>query len=641
MVTRRLASRTLTRLRHRAARAATALGALRPPPAEPTTLDRVRRRLELVLAATYGRTLHVEAAEGAPRKGVRDWLTREPRHLRSATPLASAAGDRVRLPASLDGAPHEAIARFRVLALEQGERLARDTAAHAPGDRLERDLYLLCEGLAVDAALLLRAHNAAPALADERARALAARPAMTRLTPMERAVEGMLRSALAAAPGDASAIPRAASPAQSSGWARAQADRLRAQLGANAAYRGVAPVALWGTVPESAMAEAARQGLVQEDTSRGQGGERAPDAPPANERGTPGRPDDTALGRGDRFEARGADATGAGGGPDRPPALDPVDDASRVAADPFTMDPAALEPGTFYPEWDCWVGRHRREGARVAERVAPPGDGAWATHVLEAHAALVRLVRHRFERLRARRARLGRQRDGDELDLDACVRAQAEVRAAGAASDDLYVSVRPARRALAVALLVDASGSTGEPITDAKRVIDVEREAVLLAAEALDALGDPYTVLAFSGRGARGVRAATLKGFDEPTNAMLRRRIGDLEPESNTRLGAALRHAAALLARQPAGHRLLLLLSDGKPNDADGYNDRYAVEDSRQAVHEARALGVVTHCLTVDREEHAYLAHVFGAPGYTILRKPEALPTALVGVVRQLLGRGA
>jgi nitric oxide reductase NorD protein len=100
-----------------------------------------------------------------------------------------------------------------------------------------------------------------------------------------------------------------------------------------------------------------------------------------------------------------------------------------------------------------------------------------------------------------------------------------------------------------------------------------------------------------------------------------------------------VRHASALLARQDAGHRLLLILSDGKPSDADDYHDRYAVEDSRQAILEARAQGVQPFCLTVDREEPgAYMSHVFGATGHTVLRHPDQLPVALLKAVRQLLG---
>ena len=209
---------------------------------------------------------------------------------------------------------------------------------------------------------------------------------------------------------------------------------------------------------------------------------------------------------------------------------------------------------------------------------------------------------------------------------------------AGSAGDDrLYIAVRPARRPIAILLLVDVSGSTDLPIAGAQRIIDVERTAVVLASEALDAMGDAYSMLAFSGRGAQDVRLATIKDFADRQTDAVRRRVSALEPRGNTRLGAAIRHATAMLARQPAGHRLLLLLSDGQPNDADRYQGEYGIEDSRQAVHEARAKGVFPFCLTVDREGPDYLPRIFGAAGHTILRHPEQLPTALLDVVKGLV----
>jgi nitric oxide reductase NorD protein len=160
---------------------------------------------------------------------------------------------------------------------------------------------------------------------------------------------------------------------------------------------------------------------------------------------------------------------------------------------------------------------------------------------------------------------------------------------------------------------------------------------LLLATEALDELGDPYAVLAFSGSGAHDVQMATVKGFSDHDAATVRRRISALASVSNTRLGAALRHATAVLNAQPAERRLLLLLSDGQPNDVGGYQGSYAVGDSRRALIEARASGVHPFCLTVDREEQEYLPHLFGANGYRLLREPTQLPAALLAVVTHLL----
>jgi nitric oxide reductase NorD protein len=203
--------------------------------------------------------------------------------------------------------------------------------------------------------------------------------------------------------------------------------------------------------------------------------------------------------------------------------------------------------------------------------------------------------------------------------------------------DRLYVAVRPARRELAILLLVDVSGSTDTLVTKTLQVIDVEKIALLLAAEALDALGDRYAMLAFSGKGARNVHLTTIKDFAERNGPSVRGRISALAPEANTRLGAAIRHATARLA-QTAGHRLLLILSDGKPNDVDAYQGTYGIEDSRQAINEARARDVYPFCLTVDHEESAYLKRIFGPAGYAILPRPDHLPRVLLDVVRNLLG---
>jgi nitric oxide reductase NorD protein len=290
-----------------------------------------------------------------------------------------------------------------------------------------------------------------------------------------------------------------------------------------------------------------------------------------------------------------------------------------------------------YPEWDWRAGGYVPRAASVRQVPALDGDGAWPAAVLRHHAATVRRLREKFERLQARRLRLSRQRDGDELDLSACVSALADLRAGLPVDDRLYSVTRPARRGLAILLLVDISGSTSDEVARGVRIIDLEKVALLLTAQALDALGDAYAVLTFSGQGAHGVRMRSVKDFGERNGEAVRRRMGALQPEGYTRLGAAVRHAGALLSRIDAGHRLLLIISDGKPNDVDDYSGRYGVEDSRQAISEARRAGIFPFCLTVDRSASAYLPRIFGTAGHEILRRPEQLPLALSGLVQHLL----
>lgn len=644
-------------------------------------LAAVRRRLELALAATYGRALAVEPAPAPPAPG---WWARLLRRTTvpgadGAMPCAGTDGLVLRLPPQLPGAPHGAVARFRALAHVQAERALRGAGAHAPVvdpdalqvalQRAARDLYDAWDGAAAVRAALARVPALAPAIAALADASLASRPAPARLTPAEARVEDVVRGALAALAnaargGDAGPVlddalaADDAPPDVARARALAAAGALLAEcpggLGARMTtpYRGLAPVALWGaldvaaTRTDAALPIPPRAGegrtlppsrIVAPPNRKGRRVRRSRDdeqphvqvAAPDGE--TPDAPDAIDDPRGRLREAPGTSGVGRAAG----------DTRTERGAD---EDPAA--PGAVqYPEWDARERRLVPDAVRVI--VPPPvardeaAGAKWAARALGEHAALVRAVRARFERLRARRERLPAQRDGAELDLDACVRALVERRAGGTPSDRLYVAVRPARRAVAIAVVVDTSGSTDAPVSDRLQVIDVERRAALLAAEALDALGDPFALVAFSSYGARQVEVPTLKAFGEKHGARVRARIGALRPGGNTRLGAALRHATALLARQPAGHRLLLLVSDGRPNDADGYTGAAAVDDARQAVLEARASGVVTFCLTVgaaDRDGPEYLPTVFGPTGYTVLRDPTRLPDALLGAVRHMLG---
>jgi len=618
-----------------------------PPPA--VGLADVRRRLELLLAGVYGVPISIAAAEPPREKPVRRLLRRTPGHLRAAAALPSSDGERVLLPARLDDAGPEALRRYRILAIEQAERLARGTAQALPSSEppLVRDLYLVAEGAAVDHAIATHAPGLREAHTAERAAALARRPALESLTPAEREVESLLRRVLAAEPHAAlPELPAASTPGESLAWARQTAARVAAT---GSRYRGIAPVDAWGTVIPSREGAAARPETMDPFKYRprpmGTGGKRGGPAGRGDTDDDGAAPSQTSDPFDGSTKGEGADPEGTGTGEDgnTPAEFDP-----RARARPSggssnaerTHDTSATRQappqGIAYPEWDAEAGGYRKPGAWV--RIAPtaPGDGEWARQILRAHGSTVRRLREEFERLRARRQRLTAQRDGEELDLGACVRALVDVRTGHTVSDRLYAAVRPARRELSILLLVDISGSTTEHVNRV-RIIDVEMEALLLASEAFDALGDRFAVLTFSGKGAGNVRMRVVKDFGERNGDAVRGRVAALRPEGYTRMGAAIRHASDLLSREGARHRLLLIISDGKPNDEDHYQGPYAVEDTRQAVAEARAAGIFPFCVTVDQKGGAYLQRIFGAAGHMILHRPEHLPLALLKVVRGLI----
>jgi nitric oxide reductase NorD protein len=636
-------------------------------------LDRVGRRLELLVAAMYGRPIAIQAAEAVPDAGwFRRFVLRTPGRWVASDALPETDGERIVLPGALDATDGEAraIARYRLLALEQAERVVRGTAAAYPADAgpLVRDLYLLSESVAIDRTIARTLGGNRSALDAERAAALARRPALALLTAAEREVEGLVRQALAAdpamlRPASDPVVPSAESPAASLAWARAVADRI----GVRRRYRRVPPVAHWGSVrvaPGPALVadkdlrvvDSAKRALrpptlpIRGGSSQ-EGSVGGRDAAPALTAQSTGGSDgqvvhEAAAPRWTRASGDSdASAAGDGNAPRSEAVIDHVPDASADDHVPRAADPrdarveaaSASLPGLSYPEWDHVTGRYRARAVTVRVGPADAGDSTWARTALREHAALVRGVRQQFEQLRARRLRSGGQRDGDELDLNACVRALVDRRMGETPNDRLYVATRGARHPLAFVLLVDVSGSTKAVVTDTLRMIDLEKAALLLASEALSALGDPYAILTFAGHGAEHVRVATVKAFNDANGESVRRRIGALSPAGFTRLGAAVRHATAVLVREPARHRLLLMLSDGRPNDVGQYMTEYGVEDSRQAIHEARAQGVYPFCLNVDRDQPDYLARIFGAAGYTTLRRAEQLPVALVKVVRQIL----
>ena len=629
-------------------------------------LGQVRPRLELLLNALYGRRVPILPADPEPAP---TWLARlfgrAPRHRAGVGALAATDGRHVWLPRTLDARDGEpaALDRYRLLAVEQAARIAHGFAGAHPHEAsaTERDLYWVATAAAVDHALAHELPGLAPGLRAARVTARAARPALERLTENERAVERVVRDVLTADLA-APALAGVDTPDAARAWARARA----LDLGAGGRYRGVAPVALWGEPRPPAAVPGTREAAMPDPSPSRPGRtavlRRRPRARPARDDeddASPGmwmvrfddpmesaedpmglqRPadhDDSAdagaLGDAlaDLPEARVVRTPGA-------PREVLQSDAAPLSQAAGAASPRAGAPGIAYPEWDHRLAAYRFPGAIVRPAPAAEAGLEWAERVLERQATLVRQVRRRFDGLRPRRVRMGRQPDGPELDLGAYVTAFADRRAGEPGEDRLYVTTRPARRDLAIAVLVDVSASTDAWVGGSRRIVDVEKEALVILLEALDVLGDRHTVLAFSGEGPRAVHVLTVKGFDETSRTAARRRIAALEPDGYTRVGAAVRHASALLGRERARHRLLLLLSDGKPNDVDEYGGRYGIEDTRQAVAEARLQGLVPFCLTVDREAPAYLPAIFGPRGYAVLPRPERLPSVLVEVLRSLV----
>lgn len=302
---------------------------------------------------------------------------------------------------------------------------------------------------------------------------------------------------------------------------------------------------------------------------------------------------------------------------------------------PQAIDEQPLRGVYTYPEWHYRKKQYLPDHCVViAEPSAEEGED-WQPDA--ATRRRIRRVRQQFEALRPRREQLRAQMDGPDLDTDAVVRSYCDIAAGGTGSDRIYLSHREQSRDLAVAILVDVSLSTEAWVED-RRVIDVEKEALLALAHGLAACGDEFAVYTFTSQRRHQVWVRHVKRFDENLNAVVERRVQALRPGHYTRMGPAIRHVSAELLRQPSRHRLLLMLTDGKPNDMDHYEGRFGIEDSHRAVLEARRSGLVVFGVTVDQEAQQYLPRLFGRGGFAIVRRPAALPAALPAIYRQLIG---
>ncbi|MBB5700727.1 nitric oxide reductase NorD protein [Ochrobactrum daejeonense] len=302
---------------------------------------------------------------------------------------------------------------------------------------------------------------------------------------------------------------------------------------------------------------------------------------------------------------------------------------------PEAVDETMLSAKLTYPEWDYRKATYLRDHCSVI--ATPASDSEEAPELDDEAKSLIRRVRRQFEILRPGREMMRAQLDGNDLDLDAVVRSRCDFAAGGQGSERVHLMSRPQANDLAVTILVDVSLST-DAWVDNRRVLDVEKEALLVLGNGIAACGDRCSILTFTSRCRSWVRVETLKDFDESFGPSVERRIAALKPGFYTRMGAAIRHGASKLADQPNRKKLLLLLTDGKPNDVDHYEGRFALEDTRRAVSEARAKGVNVFAVTVDREANAYLPALFGHGGYALIGKLAKLPAALPAIYRMLAG---
>ena len=329
----------------------------------------------------------------------------------------------------------------------------------------------------------------------------------------------------------------------------------------------------------------------------------------------------------------------------------------------------------YYDEWDFRASDYKPRWCRVQEMRLDHGELDYYERTLADYSQLVQETRRQFEQLKPEMFRkIKRLPDGDDYDLDAVIEWIVERKAQAQSDAKLYYRRNKVERDVAVAFLLDMSASTDEEITKhqprpqgaddnfdddprkylswwaqkraqearhpAKRIIDLEKEAAVLLIEALETIGDTYGVFGFSGYGRDNVEFYVIKDMDETLSNHAKARLDKVAPVRSTRMGPAIRHCIYKLKQTAAKVQILVLLSDGRPQDHGYGRDRtekeYAIHDTKMALTEARREGMTPFCLTVDRAGHDYLKQMCADMGYEVVGDIESLPRRLPSLYRRL-----
>tara|TARA_B100002003_G_scaffold222346_1_gene226102 strand:- start:35221 stop:38361 length:3141 start_codon:yes stop_codon:yes gene_type:complete len=318
-----------------------------------------------------------------------------------------------------------------------------------------------------------------------------------------------------------------------------------------------------------------------------------------------------------------------------------------------------------YDEWDFRANDYLSDWCQLGERNVAKGELEYYEETLNRYSGLVMEVRRQFELMRPESQRaLKDLDDGHEIDLDKAIQFFVDKKAQVGPRARFYTRRDKIERSVAVAFLLDMSGSTDESIDETgtpaqtipmpgtasalkhgsgKKIIDLEKESMILAIEALDAIGDTFGIYGFSGHGRNDVSFHVVKELDQVLDDTVKKRIDSITPLRSTRMGAAVRHANAKLLACPAKVRILMLISDGRPQDhgygQDSSDQEYAIHDTKQALVESKQEGIVPFLITVDKQGHDYLQDICGDIGYEVIADIESLPRRLPTIYKYLATR--
>jgi nitric oxide reductase NorD protein len=240
----------------------------------------------------------------------------------------------------------------------------------------------------------------------------------------------------------------------------------------------------------------------------------------------------------------------------------------------------------------------------------------------------VRKIQNELDLLELDRIKNDRLPYGDEINIDTWIEYQGHQNKS-MHHQQFYTSYEKKTRDISTLILADVSLSTEGGITQDVRIIDVIKDGLMVFGEALEKLNDKFAIYSFSSLQNKKVYFNIIKNFKDKYDSLIRGRIDAMQPYYYTRLGAAIRESSKILERQQSSTKLLLIISDGKPNDEDRYDGRYGIEDTKKAIEEVRKKGITPFCITVDLDAKEYLTYLFGRNGYAVVRDGQKLPKVI------------
>ena len=314
-------------------------------------------------------------------------------------------------------------------------------------------------------------------------------------------------------------------------------------------------------------------------------------------------------------------------------------DQEGVTINELEGRPPLSEP-YHYNEWDYQIQLDRPSWATVLERRPPLGDLAVIEDIITENKPVISRLKYLIESMIPQAMqRIRRVEDGDELDINAAIRAMIDIRMGMQPDPRIMMRYKRNERDLAVMVLLDMSESSNDTVRGHDyTIMDLTRAATVLLSDALDRIGDPFALHGFCSDGRHDVHYYRFKDFSEPYNDLVKARLAALKGAYSTRMGAALRHAGAQLKLQPKSKKVLFVITDGEPADNDVRDPQYLRFDTKRAVEELARDGITVYALSLDPHADQYVSRIFGASNFTVLDKverlPEKLPMLYMGLTR-------